>query len=89
MTADCWTAEDWDGELEARRRSRTRSNVTHQHRCDHRECGGVFRCLSCRRLFGWCYGGGCGGECDDRCDGCANRLHCEVCDYEEDESDAA
>ena len=78
-----WTAEHWDAELEERRQRRTESNVTHVRRCDHHDCGGVFRCRSCWRLFGWCYGQGCGGACDIRCCVCAGRLHCEVCDVEE------
>ncbi len=84
-----WTAEQWDAELEARRRARTRSDVTHEKCCDHHDCGGVFRCRSCRRLFGWCYGTSCGGACDVRCVDCAERLHCDVCDDEEGEENAA
>lgn len=82
---DEWDTEEWEAELVARELRGTRSRVTHTDGCfSGRDfayrCGGVFRCHSCRRLFGWCYGQGCGGACDDRCCECAARLHCEQCE---------
>lgn len=55
-----YTWEDWD-----RQRHRAkREHIVHDRSCRDVDrnailgtCGGVFRCLDCKRWCGWCFGG--------------------------------
>lgn len=42
-----------------------------KHGCGDGECGGLFRCGTCRGMFGWCLGAA--DRHPDDCDDCANR----------------
>ena len=84
MTTDNWTDHEWHIERQRRQQRRLGTFVTHSPGCDGAEdCGGVYRCSRCRRLFGWCCGGGDGSGTDERdemCDDCYVEVTCSECD---------